>query len=76
MFALTNAVIYTGYDRLEDHAIIINGSRIEQVCPQDQLPKDIATRDMQGAIVSPVLLIYKSMAVAVYNLMTPRKMSQ
>lgn len=52
MFALTNAVIYTGYDRLEDHAIIINGSRIEQVCPQDQLPKDIATRDMQGAIVS------------------------
>ncbi|MBG3038964.1 N-acetylglucosamine-6-phosphate deacetylase [Proteus mirabilis] len=53
MFALTNAVIYTGYDRLEDHAIIINGSRIEQVCPQDQLPKDIVTRDMQGAIVSP-----------------------
>ena len=45
MFALTNAVIYTGFDRLENHAIIINGSRIEQVCPQDQLPKDITVRD-------------------------------
>lgn len=53
MYALTNAIIYTGHDRLENHAVIIDGELIHSVCPVSELPDGIDTRDLGGAILSP-----------------------
>lgn len=44
MYALTNAIIYTGHDRLENHAVIIDGELIHSVCPVSELPDGIDTR--------------------------------
>lgn len=53
MYALANAVIYTGHDRLENHAVIIDGKLIHRVCPENELPADIEKKDLGGAILSP-----------------------
>jgi N-acetylglucosamine-6-phosphate deacetylase len=56
MYALTNCRIYTGYEILENHAVIIDGDKISKVCKQDELTADIATKDLHGAIVAPGLI--------------------
>jgi N-acetylglucosamine-6-phosphate deacetylase len=53
MYALTHGRIFTGHDVLDDHAIIIADGFIDRICPQAELPQDIATRDMGGAIIAP-----------------------
>lgn len=53
MYALTNCKIYTGSDVLDNHAVIINDSNIDKVCPIAELPSDIKTIDLNGANVSP-----------------------
>ncbi|WP_445494606.1 N-acetylglucosamine-6-phosphate deacetylase [Photorhabdus sp. SF281] len=53
MYALTNCIIYTGHDRLDNHAVIIAGGLIKQVCPTQELPEQIEKRDLNGAILSP-----------------------
>ena len=53
MYALTNAIIYTGHDRLENHAVIIDGELIHSVCPVSELPDEIDTHELGGAILSP-----------------------
>ncbi|MGV3344884.1 N-acetylglucosamine-6-phosphate deacetylase [Enterobacteriaceae bacterium LUAb1] len=53
MYALTHARFYTGYEVLDNHAVIINGSRIERVCPPEDLPAEMTTRNLQGALVAP-----------------------
>ncbi|RLM08285.1 N-acetylglucosamine-6-phosphate deacetylase [Gibbsiella quercinecans] len=53
MFALTHGRIYTGHDVLDNHAVIIADGLIERVCPQDQLPAGIETRDLGGAMLAP-----------------------
>jgi N-acetylglucosamine-6-phosphate deacetylase len=53
MYALTNAVIYTGSDVLRNHAVIIENGLIAQVCTRDELPEGIEIRDLQGANLSP-----------------------
>lgn len=53
MYALTNGKIYTGSDVLSHHAVIIDGDRIQTVCPIDQLPQGIQTIDLEGANLSP-----------------------
>nr|WP_278988353.1 N-acetylglucosamine-6-phosphate deacetylase [Plesiomonas shigelloides] len=52
-YALTNCRVYSGYDILDNHAVIINGDVIESVCPLSELPAGIATVDLDGANVSP-----------------------
>lgn len=76
MYALTNAIIYTGHDRLENHAVIIDGELIHSVCPVSELPDGIDTRDLGGAILSRDLLICRSTAAAAYSLMTMRTISR
>jgi N-acetylglucosamine-6-phosphate deacetylase len=56
MYALTNCRIYTGYEILENHAVIIDGDKISKVCKQNELTADIATKDLHGAIVAPGLI--------------------
>ncbi|MGC9422339.1 MULTISPECIES: N-acetylglucosamine-6-phosphate deacetylase [Vibrio] len=53
MYALTNCKIYTGSDVLSQHAVIIDGDRIQTVCPLTQLPQDVHIIDLQGANLSP-----------------------
>ncbi|ENM5897806.1 N-acetylglucosamine-6-phosphate deacetylase [Vibrio mimicus] len=53
MYALTNCKIYTGNDVLVKHAVIINGDKIETVCPIESLPSDIKMVDLNGANLSP-----------------------
>ncbi|MDO7833010.1 N-acetylglucosamine-6-phosphate deacetylase [Providencia rettgeri] len=53
MYALTNCIIYTGHERLDNHAVIIDGEIIKDVCPVAELPANIPQHDLQGAILSP-----------------------
>lgn len=53
MYALTNCRIYTGFEVLHDHAIIIDGKQIIDVCAKQALPKDMVIDDLNGAIVAP-----------------------
>ncbi|CDH06227.1 N-acetylglucosamine-6-phosphate deacetylase [Xenorhabdus bovienii str. oregonense] len=53
MYALTNCIIYTGYERLEKHAVIIADGLIQQVCPENELPISIEKHDLHGANLSP-----------------------
>ncbi|EOV8089622.1 N-acetylglucosamine-6-phosphate deacetylase [Providencia huaxiensis] len=52
MYALTNCIIYTGHERLDNHAVIIDGEIIKDVCPVSELPSHISQHDLQGAILS------------------------
>lgn len=56
MYALTNCRLYTGYEVLDDHAVIVDGDKIIKICQQTELPKEIVIEDLQGAIVSPGLI--------------------
>jgi N-acetylglucosamine-6-phosphate deacetylase len=53
MYALKNCRIYTGFEILDHHAVIINGDKIESICPDDQIPNMMMTKDLQGAILAP-----------------------
>ncbi|XBS70940.1 N-acetylglucosamine-6-phosphate deacetylase [Acerihabitans sp. KWT182] len=53
MYALTNGRIYTGYQILDDHAIVIADGLIGSVCPTHALPVGIERRDLAGAILAP-----------------------
>ncbi|EJD6581899.1 N-acetylglucosamine-6-phosphate deacetylase [Providencia alcalifaciens] len=53
MYALTNCIIYTGHERLDNHAVIIDGEIIKDVCPVAELPANIPQHNLQGAILSP-----------------------
>jgi len=53
MYALTNGRIYTGYQMLDDYALVIADGVIDAVCPVASLPAGIERRDVAGAIVAP-----------------------
>ena len=53
MYALTHGRIYTGFDVLDGHAIIINEGHIARICPLAELPSDIEQRDVGGGIIAP-----------------------
>ncbi|MDH2998527.1 N-acetylglucosamine-6-phosphate deacetylase [Pasteurellaceae bacterium LFhippo2] len=51
-YALTNCVVYTGTDVLYQHAVIVNGDKIEAVVHQKDLPKELKQIDLEGANLS------------------------
>ncbi|MFZ4834326.1 N-acetylglucosamine-6-phosphate deacetylase [Rouxiella sp. Mn2063] len=53
MYALIQGRIFTGHDVLDNHAVIIADGKIERVCPLNELPAGIETRDLKGAILAP-----------------------
>lgn len=57
MYALTQGRIYTGHEILDDHALIVANGLIDRVCPMAELPPGIEQRSLNGAILSPVLLM-------------------
>lgn len=57
MYALTQSRIYTGYEILDDHALIVANGLIDRVCPMAELPPGMEQRSLNGAILSPGLLM-------------------
>ncbi|EKO3774428.1 N-acetylglucosamine-6-phosphate deacetylase [Vibrio metschnikovii] len=53
MYALTNCKIYTGSDKLTDHAVIVDNDIIQAICPINQLPSTINHVDLHGANLCP-----------------------
>ncbi|MFC0142334.1 N-acetylglucosamine-6-phosphate deacetylase [Erwinia mallotivora] len=53
MYALTNGRIYTGYEILDNHAVVISDGLIDRVCARDALPANVALRDVNGALIAP-----------------------
>lgn len=53
MYALTQGRIYTGHRILDQHAVVIADGLIERICPLEDLPAGIETRQVGGAIIAP-----------------------
>jgi len=53
MYALTHGRIFTGYEVLDNHAVVIADGLIDRVCRLEDLPADIAQRDVKGALIAP-----------------------
>lgn len=53
MYALTNGRIYSGYEVLDDHAVVVDDGLIQKICPTAHLPVGIEKRDVNGAIIAP-----------------------
>lgn len=51
-YALTNSVIYTGEKVLYQHAVIVNGDRIDAIVEEKDLPAGITKIDLKGANLS------------------------
>jgi N-acetylglucosamine-6-phosphate deacetylase len=53
MYALTHGRIFTGYEVLDNHAVVIANGLIDRVCRLKELPADITRRDVNGALIAP-----------------------
>ncbi|MEI2266903.1 N-acetylglucosamine-6-phosphate deacetylase [Erwinia sp. CGal63] len=53
MYALTHGRIFTGYEVLDNHAVVIADGLIDRVYRLEDLPADIAQRDVKGALIAP-----------------------
>ncbi|HEY9761212.1 MAG TPA: N-acetylglucosamine-6-phosphate deacetylase [Trichocoleus sp.] len=53
MYALTHCNLYTGSRELKDHALIIDGTRIVDIVPEERLGEDFPKIDCQGYTVAP-----------------------
>lgn len=47
-YALTNSVIYTAFEVLYGHAVIVENDKIAAIVREENLPKDIQCIDLQG----------------------------
>jgi N-acetylglucosamine-6-phosphate deacetylase len=53
MYALTHCTLYTGYQQLQHHALVVKGDRIVDLIPEAQLPFQIDRVDGQGLAAAP-----------------------
>ncbi|MBP2154689.1 N-acetylglucosamine-6-phosphate deacetylase [Erwinia rhapontici] len=53
MYALTQGRIYTGHKILDRHAVVVANGLIDRICPLEDLPAGIETRQVGGAIIAP-----------------------
>lgn len=53
MYALVNSQLYTGKIILHGYAVIITNKVIKDICPIDQLPKNIQKINLSGNILAP-----------------------
>jgi N-acetylglucosamine-6-phosphate deacetylase len=52
-YALTHCTLYTGWRVLQNHALIVEGTRILDLVPEAQLPSDLPQLDGQGWTAAP-----------------------
>lgn len=48
-YALTNCVIYTGKQVLYQHSVVVQGDKIVEIVPQENIANTLPTIDLQGA---------------------------
>jgi N-acetylglucosamine-6-phosphate deacetylase len=48
MYVLTNCTIYTGETVLTQHAVVVDGNRINRIVPTKLIPNDLPVYDLQG----------------------------
>lgn len=48
-YALTNCVIYTGKQVLYQHSVVVQGDKIVEIVPQENIVNTLPTIDLQGA---------------------------
>lgn len=48
-YALTNCVIYTGKQVLYQHSVVVQGDKIVEIVPQENIVNTLLTIDLQGA---------------------------
>lgn len=53
MYALVNGRIYTGFDIVDDYALVVERGRIAALCPRTQLTTQYYHYDVAGAIIAP-----------------------
>lgn len=53
MYAFINGRIYTGFEVLEQQAILVDQDKIKAICPLNQLPEGIKIIDLQDANIAP-----------------------
>ena len=75
MYALTQGRIYTGHKILDRHAVVIANGLIERVCPLEDLPAGIETRQVDGAIISPGFIDLQLNGCLLYTSPSPRDCS-
>lgn len=56
MYALRNCRIFTSEETLENHAVVIEGSKIKYLLPENLLNPDIQSFDLQGLSVAPAFM--------------------
>jgi N-acetylglucosamine-6-phosphate deacetylase len=54
--ALTNAVIFTGHEKITGKAILIRDTKIESIIDNDKLPSDASIIDCKGNFLAPGLI--------------------
>lgn len=52
-YALTHCTLYTGCQVLQDHALVVEGTRIVEICPLVQLSPAVPQLDGQGWAAAP-----------------------
>lgn len=53
MIALTNCHIYTGFETLAGHAVLVDGSEIAAVAASESLPDGVDVIDLEGLSLAP-----------------------
>lgn len=53
MHALVNGRIYSGYQILDNHALVIEQDKIVAICPYPQLAREIHQQDVAGSLIVP-----------------------
>ncbi|SEF53028.1 N-acetylglucosamine-6-phosphate deacetylase [Sphingobacterium lactis] len=54
--AYINGIIYTEYQRYEQHALLIDDDKVAGIVPQDAVPESYVTVDVEGANICPGLI--------------------
>ena len=54
--ALCNGRIFTEYQVLDNHAVLISRDRILAIVPSDEIPNDFEVVDVQGGNICPGLI--------------------
>ena len=52
-YAITDGIIYTGAEILENHAVIINGKFVEKIVPQIEVENDMEKFSADGRLIVP-----------------------
>ncbi len=54
--AFTNAVIFTGKEKLTGSAVLVNDKKIEAIVPVNEIPSDYSTHDLKGSNIAPAFI--------------------